>query len=93
MNKINFQALGDFVVCESPEVKETTDSGIIKSESMIKAEENSQNTKYLKVLSAGINTEFKIGDMIIVNNILAGITIDGIECAVISKQMVIGKKL
>ena len=62
---INYEPLGQHIVVEMPEVAKETDSGIIKSESMIK-EEESKRDGHAKVVAVSQEVKaVKVGDTVI----------------------------
>ena len=64
-NMINYEPLGNHIVVEMPDVAKETDSGIIKSESMVK-EEESKRDGHAKVVAVSQDVKtVKVGDTVI----------------------------
>ena len=65
MNAINYEPLGQHIVVEMPEVAVETDSGIIKSESMLK-EERDKRDGHARVVAVSQDVKtVKVGDIVI----------------------------
>jgi co-chaperonin GroES (HSP10) len=65
MTKINYTPIGKSIVVEIPKTEVETKSGIIKSEAMIKEEQESRSG-HAKVVAVGSEiTEIKVGDIVI----------------------------
>lgn len=64
-NTINYEPLGNHIVVEMPEVAKETDSGILKSESMIREEEDKRDG-HAKVVAVSQDVKtVKVGDTVI----------------------------
>ena len=62
---INYEPLGNHIVVEMPNVAKETDSGIIKSESMLK-EERDKRDGHAKVVAVSQEVKnVKVGDIVI----------------------------
>ena len=62
---INYEPLGNHIVVEMPDVAKETESGIIKSESMLK-EERDKRDGHAKVVAVSREVEnVKVGDIVI----------------------------
>ena len=76
---INYEPLGQHIVVEMPNVAKETDSGIIKSESMIK-EEESKKDGHAKVVAVSQEVKaVKVGDTVIPKGQGFMVMVDGIE--------------
>jgi len=65
VNMINYEPLGQHIVVEMPNVAKETDSGIIKSESMLK-EEREKKDGHAKVVAVSQEVKnVKVGDTVI----------------------------
>ena len=65
VNMINYEPLGNHIVVEMPDVANETDSGIIKSESMLK-EERDKKDGHAKVVAVSQEVKtVKVGDTVI----------------------------
>lgn len=84
MEKIN--CVGDNILITLPEVKETTEAGIIKTEDMLAAEIEDMDSQITSVVSVGENVKaVKEGDRIIIRShkvpifIVNGVRFGGIK--------------
>ena len=65
VNMINYEPLGSHIVVEMPQVAKETESGIIKSESMLK-EERDKRDGHAKVVAVSQEVKnVKVGDIVI----------------------------
>ena len=65
VNMINYEPLGSHIVVEMPQVAKETESGIIKSESMLK-EERDKRDGHAKVVAVSQDVKtVKVGDVVI----------------------------
>ena len=65
MKAIKYTPIGRTIVVEIPETKVETTSGIIKSESMVKEEQDNKSGEALVVAIGTEVTEIKVGDIVI----------------------------
>ena len=78
-NTINYEPLGNHIVVEMPQVMKETESGIIKSDSMIK-EEESKKDGHAKVVAVSQEVKtVKVGDTVIPKGQGFMVMVDGIE--------------
>ena len=78
-NAINYEPLGNHIVVEMPEVAKETESGIIKSESMIKEEEDKRDG-HAKVVAVSRDVDnVKVGDTVIPKGQGFMVNVEGIE--------------
>lgn len=78
-NAINYEPLGNHIVVEMPEVAKETESGIIKSESMIKEEEDKKDG-HAKVVAVSRDVDnVKVGDTVIPKGQGFMVNVEGIE--------------
>lgn len=90
MKAINYTPLGRSIVVEIPETNVETDSGIMKSESMVKAEQANKSGE-AKVLAIGTDvTEIKVGDVVIPKGQGFMVKVDGVEYFQIEMYNVLG---
>ena len=76
---INYEPLGQHIVVEMPQVAKETESGIIKSESMLK-EEAEKRDGHAKVVAVSREVEnVKVGDVVIPKGQGFMVTVGGIE--------------
>ncbi len=76
---INYEPLGQHIVVEMPEVAKETDSGIIKSDSMIKEEEEKRDG-HAKVVAVSQEVKnVKVGDIVIPKGQGFMVNVDGVE--------------
>ena len=76
---INYEPLGQHIVVEMPEVAKETESGIIKSESMLK-EEAEKRDGHAKVVAVSKDVkDVKVGDVVIPKGQGFMVNVDGIE--------------
>ena len=76
---INYEPLGNHIVVEMPDVAKETESGIIKSESMLK-EEADKRDGHAKVVAISREVEgVKVGDTVIPKGQGFMVNVDGIE--------------
>lgn len=81
MKDVKLNCVGDNILITLPEVKEKTESGIIKSDEMIEEEMGSVDSHITKVVSIGDNVKMvKVGDSIMIRNAQLPIyTVNGIR--------------
>jgi co-chaperonin GroES (HSP10) len=93
-NKVNFKPFNQNLLIYAPKIKETTDAGIIKSDSMIKEEKDKQDW-FLEVAAVADDiTDIKVGDKIFISSgKLPTIEIDNVQYVYVHKLSVVGKKL
>ena len=78
-NTINYEPLGNHIVVEMPEVAKETDSGILKSESMIREEEDKRDG-HAKVVAVSQDVKtVKVGDTVIPKGQGFMVNVEGIE--------------
>ena len=78
-NTINYEPLGSHIVVEMPKVLKETDSGILKSDSMIKEEEDKKDG-HAKVVAVSQEVKnVKVGDVVIPKGQGFMVNVDGIE--------------
>ena len=76
---INYEPLGQHIVVEMPQVAKETESGIIKSESMLK-EEAEKRDGHAKVVAVSKDVkDVKVGDVVIPKGQGFMVNVDGIE--------------
>ena len=76
---INYEPLGQHIVVEMPEVARETESGIIKSESMLK-EEADKRDGHAKVVAVSKDVkDVKVGDVVIPKGQGFMVNVEGIE--------------
>ena len=76
---INYEPLGQHIVVEMPKVARETDTGIIKSDSMIKEEEDKKDG-HAKVVAVSQEVKnVKVGDIVIPKGQGFMVNVDGIE--------------
>ena len=89
-NTINYEPLGNHIVVEMPDVAEETDSGIIKSESMLK-EERDKRDGHAKVVAVSQEVKnVKVGDTVIPKGQGFMVNVEGIEYFQINMYDVLG---
>ena len=76
---INYEPLGQHIVVEMPKVAKETDTGIIKSDSMIKEEEDKRDGHAKVVAVSQEVTNVKVGDTVIPKGQGFMVMVDGIE--------------
>lgn len=92
--EIKFKALGKAIIVLKPEVKEDTEAGLYKGETIVKEEKKAAENTYLEVLAVGPDVEhIKVGDRILVSATIHTLVIDGVECGFIYEPSVVGIKL
>ena len=78
-NTINYEPLGNHIVVEMPQVMKETESGIIKSDSMIKEEEDKKDG-HAKVVAVSQEVKnVKVGDTVIPKGQGFMVKVDDIE--------------
>lgn len=94
MESLNFVPYGDMVMFRVPVIKEVTDTGIIKSESMLREEKDSlKDSQFLEVVGIGSDVKYVvIGDNILLNGGAIMCAIDGIDYGFVREYSVIGKR-
>ena len=76
---INYEPLGQHIVVEMPKVAKETESGIIKSESMLK-EEAEKRDGHAKVVAVSQEVKaVKVGDIVIPKGQGFMVNVDGVE--------------
>mgnify|MGYP003659948500 CR=1 FL=1 len=76
---INYEPLGNHIVVEMPDVAKETDSGILKSDSMIKEEENKKDG-HAKVVAVSQEVKtVKVGDTVIPKGQGFMVMVDNVE--------------
>ena len=76
---INYEPLGNHIVVEMPNVEKETDSGILKSDSMIKAERDKKDG-HAKVVAVSQDVKnVKVGDTVIPKGQGFMVMVDNIE--------------
>ena len=78
-NMINYEPLGNHIVVEMPDVAKETDSGIIKSEAMIKEEEDKKDGHAEVVAVSQDVKNVKVGDVVIPKGQGFMVNIEGTE--------------
>jgi len=92
--KVNFKPLNNNVLIKLPEIKETTNSGIIKSEAMLAEEKKSKQDYFTVVAVSAEVTCVKIGDLILVaNHSIPIIIIEGLQYGIIHYTSIQGVKI
>ena len=76
---INYEPLGNHIVVEMPDVAKETESGIIKSESMLKEEAEKRDGHATVVAVSQDVKEVKVGDVVIPKGQGFMVNVDGIE--------------
>jgi co-chaperonin GroES (HSP10) len=95
MNKqVNFQVLNNDVLVNLPTVSKTTESGVIKSDSML-AEEMKKLDKFLTVVNVGIDVKsINPGDKIMIGSGKhPQIEIDGNMYLIVNELHILGKRI
>ena len=78
-NTINYEPLGNHIVVEMPEVAKETESGIIKSEAMIR-EEESKRDGHAKVVAVSQDVKtVQVGDTVIPKGQGFMVMVEGVE--------------
>ena len=89
-NAINYEPLGNHIVVEMPDVAKETESGIIKSESMLK-EERDKKDGHAKVVAVSQEVKnVKVGDTVIPKGQGFMVNVEGIEYFQINMYDVLG---
>ena len=89
-NTINYEPLGSHIVVEMPQVMKETESGIIKSESMLK-EERDKKDGHAKVVAVSQEVKnVKVGDTVIPKGQGFMVNVEGIEYFQINMYDVLG---
>ena len=79
VNMINYEPLGSHIVVEMPQVAKETESGISKSESMLK-EERDKRDGHAKVVAVSQDVKtVKVGDVVIPKGQGFMVMVDGVE--------------
>ena len=87
---INYEPLGQHIVVEMPQVAKETESGIIKSESMLK-EERDKKDGHAKVVAVSQEVKnVKVGDTVIPKGQGFMVNVEGIEYFQINMYDVLG---
>lgn len=69
MKDVKLNCVGDNILITLPEIKEKTESGILKTEEMIAEEMEKMDSHITKVISVGDNVKsVKVGDSIMIRN-------------------------
>lgn len=79
MKTIKYTPIGRMVVVEIPKTEVETTSGIIKSESMIKAEQENKSGEALVMAVGSEVTEIKVGDIVIPKGQGFMVMVEGVE--------------
>jgi co-chaperonin GroES (HSP10) len=95
MKKVNFRPFNGYLLLEIPSIKDKTETGIIKSEEMIK-EEKKKNDNFVTIAAidekiARKDRDVEVGDKVIVEvSRVRIIEIDGVEYGLIYKDHIMG---